>query len=400
MGVEQGYSKIATSGLVFAYDTGDTVNSYKGKPTTNLLLGIEYTYGTQNQTYFKSSYGTETSYIPGLGGDFVNHYCNFFNDYNGGSGNCCPNPFSFGNFTVAPNTVYTYQIIYRTPDGYANTNYMYHYEYGPGGYVTEYGLWSAGRLEDLGNGWVHAWGTFTSNANTNYFQCYFFHYQYTQTKIQLAGAMLTQGSNIIPPRQFLTPQSSRSNTQGLLDISGTGTSINLANVSFNTNAMITFDGTDDTVGITTNRTLGSTFSLEAVININSRTNGDIIGSWNNPFRFLWRVNTSGYQLLAWNGGGAAQEAAGTTIVSTGAFNHITMTYDGTNVRFYNNGVFTNAVAKGFSLSNLTAMQVGSNTYDSVYFNGQIPVTKVYNRTLSTDEILNNFNHYKTRFNIA
>ena len=35
MAVAQGYGKTVTSGSVFAYDTGDTVNSYKGKPTTN-----------------------------------------------------------------------------------------------------------------------------------------------------------------------------------------------------------------------------------------------------------------------------------------------------------------------------------------------------------------------------
>jgi len=36
MAVRHGYGKIAgTDALVFAYDTGDTVNSYKGRPTTN-----------------------------------------------------------------------------------------------------------------------------------------------------------------------------------------------------------------------------------------------------------------------------------------------------------------------------------------------------------------------------
>ena len=37
MGVAQGYSKIATSGSVLIYDTGDTINSYLGEPTTNVV---------------------------------------------------------------------------------------------------------------------------------------------------------------------------------------------------------------------------------------------------------------------------------------------------------------------------------------------------------------------------
>ena len=37
MAVAQGYGKTVTSGSVFAYDTGDTRNSYKGQPTVNVF---------------------------------------------------------------------------------------------------------------------------------------------------------------------------------------------------------------------------------------------------------------------------------------------------------------------------------------------------------------------------
>ena len=35
MAVANGFGKTVTSGSVFMYDTGDTVNSYIGEPTTN-----------------------------------------------------------------------------------------------------------------------------------------------------------------------------------------------------------------------------------------------------------------------------------------------------------------------------------------------------------------------------
>jgi len=35
MAIATGYSKIVTRNSVFAYDTGDTVNSWKGQPITN-----------------------------------------------------------------------------------------------------------------------------------------------------------------------------------------------------------------------------------------------------------------------------------------------------------------------------------------------------------------------------
>ena len=39
MAVRHGYGKIeGTDALVFAYDTGDIVNSYKGEPTENIFL--------------------------------------------------------------------------------------------------------------------------------------------------------------------------------------------------------------------------------------------------------------------------------------------------------------------------------------------------------------------------
>ena len=50
MAVQQGYGKMAgTDALVFAYDTGDAVNSYKGEPATDYLSA-----GLNNITAFCS----------------------------------------------------------------------------------------------------------------------------------------------------------------------------------------------------------------------------------------------------------------------------------------------------------------------------------------------------------
>ena len=186
------------------------------------------------------------------------------------------------------------------------------------------------------------------------------------------------------------------------DISGqanNGTLTNGPTFSTDGGGSIAFDGTNDYISCTTDITLGSAFSMESFIYISSRTNGDIIGSWNNPFRFLWRVNTSGYQLLAWNGGGPSQETVATSIVSTGTWVYVVVTYDGTNVRFYNNAVLTDTNARGLNIANFTAMQVGANTYDGVYFNGRIANTRIYTRTLAAAEILQNFNVQRSRFGI-
>jgi hypothetical protein len=394
MAVGQGFSKVVTSGSVFHYDTGDIINSFKGKPTTNQLLTIGYTYGTQNQTYFKSSYGTEYDIIPGMGGPVLVNYCNFFNDYNGGSGACCPSVFYFGNFSVTPNTTYTYQIVYKTPDGYANGNYMYHYEFGPGGYVTEYGLWDSNRTQDLGNGWVHAWGTFTSNANTNYFQTYLFHYQYTQTKIQVARISLTQGDTTIPPRQLLAPTVSRSNTEGLLDLTGNYT-IDLSNISFDSTGNIAFDGTNDFIDTNFPAMTINNPTIEAVVYRDTNTG---------RYESIIQINAaSDDALYVYPGGylGFWPCAASSLTVPVGQWNYVAVSYDGSNLTYCVNGTTQVIASSCADITDWDFLRMGAiGAGDGERWIGKIAVAKVYNRALSIGELTQNYNHYKTRFNLT
>ena len=50
-------------------------------------------------------------------------------------------------------------------------------------------------------------------------------------------------------------------------------------------------------------------------------------------------------------------------------------------------------------STANPLYIGAYAGSSQYFNGLIPVTRIYNRDLSEGEILDNYNHYKTRFNL-
>ena len=50
-------------------------------------------------------------------------------------------------------------------------------------------------------------------------------------------------------------------------------------------------------------------------------------------------------------------------------------------------------------TNSTSLKFGGNGTTSRVLNGEIPVARVYNRELSADEILQNFNSLKNRFNI-
>jgi hypothetical protein len=127
MGVAQGYGKIVTSGLVFAYDAGDYRNSYLGAPGQNYAGGPYKNYSGLNITNFengkvlRANGYSEQVFIPTLGIRTVESI-EFYNEYDGygtnGNYNCCPNIYSYttggwGAFPWLPATTYTYQIIYN-----------------------------------------------------------------------------------------------------------------------------------------------------------------------------------------------------------------------------------------------------------------------------------------------
>jgi hypothetical protein len=407
MAVANGFGKVVTSGSVFMYDTGDTFNSYKGQPGTNITTGAGRNYNGYSKTtyspgeFFETNGYTEVVNIPALGPTTVQSI-EINNSAPGVA--CCPNLYNYtGGWNSpiwTPGQTYSYQIIYKCRSGYTNPNFMYHYEYNSsGGYLTEYGVFTTDKQESLGDGWYHAWNTFTAQptAALGYTGLWYYQY-YVADKLSIAAVSISPGDTIRPPRQIIPSGTTRTATQGLLPIVG-NSSINLSNVSFTSNAQMTFDGTDDTVPITTNLTLGSNFSMEAIIYRDTATNGDILSSFNNPFIFLWRITNTGQQLLAWNGGGGSNTVTSTTVTGTGAYKHVVTTYDGTSVKFFTNGILTDTFSKTFSLSNFTALQLGSTTYDNIYFDGSIPIAKIYNRALSSSEVQQNYNKYKTRFNL-
>jgi hypothetical protein len=397
MGGQQGYSKVTTNNLVFSYDTGDPVNSFKGKPTTNILTTITDNQGTVDTTYFKSNYGSETSNIPGLGGLKTVRYCNIYNDYPN-SGNCCPSLFYYGDFTtgVSANTQYVYQIIYKTQNGYANANYMYRYELNGGTTVGEVGVWDSSREEDLGNGWKHAWGTFTTSGTTTRLICYSFHYEYaTYNKLQIAGISLTQGTSVLRPRQFLGVGVTRSTTQGLLNLSNPSTTIDLTNVSFDTSGSIVFDGTDDYINTNFPSQTITNVTIEAIVYDTRNSNSYRAIVQNNlnsdDALYIYPNNTLGF----WPCGG------GSLNVPANQWNHVVASYDGSTIIYSVNGVFQTVSTVCSDITNWEFLRIGAHGVgDSERWGGQISVAKIYNRALTQSEITQNYNHYKTRFSLT
>jgi hypothetical protein len=363
-------------------------NSFKGAPKTNLLSYYGRSYGNQSSAVFKTQYYTREVFVPTLGTRSV-ETMETYNDYNGGSGVCCQGAWYFGGAGVAGSTQYTYSIIYRSNSGYTHPNFMYRYEYGASGYITEGGLHNDGNRTHLGDGWYHAWGNMTTQPGTTSMGFYFYMYEYgTYNTIDIAAVMFTQGPEIIRPRQFIPFSATRSVTQGLLDLTGNGT-INLSNVSFDSAGQMIFDGTNDYIDLGYAPFSGTgPFSIETVYTLNTTETHTIVGNY--PASSLQFMGRFGLYI---NGSCYFPSALGPGTYYAAA------TRDSSGIcRLYLNSELVNTVSNSNNIGT-NSFRMGTNTVGTEVLNGKVPVLKLYNRALSATEITQNYRHYKTRFNL-
>jgi hypothetical protein len=407
-------------GLVFGYDAG--INRFNnGMPGVNITTGFNLRWSGANNagSTFESNGYEEYVDIPTLGRRLVRSM-DIYNDYPN-SGNCCPSLFEYGySLSVSGNTTYAYQIIYKVNSGYTHPNFMYHYEYNGGSYITEYGVHTTGQREHIGDGWYHAWATFTTNASCNIIHTGLWYYQYNvRDKVSLAAISIVQGSNIRPYQQLIPSATTRKNDESLIDVKRS-TTIDVSNVSFNGSGQPTFDGTNDTIELGTQLNSYSTPTIEAIFK--STDTG------NTSFRNIvgWGATASGnYSGLHIGNITSAYGDESLHVICNGAtlqmyvrkghsfyhdnqYHHVVATLslgankiyidgEAQDVYYLNGDINTNS--GGFNLTN-NLSYIGRRSYgtDGIFL-GEIPVVKIYNRPLSATEVYNNYLAYKGRFGI-
>ena len=105
---------------------------------------------------------------------------------------------------------------------------------------------------------------------------------------------------------------------------------------------------------------------------------------------------------------------GTTITTNydlNIWNNVVLTYDGSNMNLYLNGELKSTTPKTGNLSTITlpffiACQYNGGYFPSTapsktgdYFSGYISYVKLYNKGLTTQEVIRNYNALKTRFGL-
>ena len=400
--------QIATSGLVFAYDSANR-KSYQGPPIQNRITSISPM--TTSGTGYSFVGGSEYSDIPTIGPTLV-QYSNIQNNYSAVSTWCCPNPFTYhggGTVSVSGSTVYTYAIVYRVESGYTNGNYMYRYEYNSGsGYLTEGGVHSDSNRVHLGNGWYWAWGTFTTQPTASLLNVYSFYYRYSSSydKMSVANVLLVAGDYTgLHPRYWPSVNTTRATTAAILDLTNKNT-ITASSLTYASNGTISFNGSSNTMDCGNSSSISvisgtSNVTVEAWVNLSGYGSSSygVITHKGYPWAWLMENPSNRMQIRFYlsNSGDVACTDSATHALNT--WYHFIGTYDGSNMRFYRNGTLTNTVAGSGTLGGSSANMVIGSYSGAYYSQGQIPVVKVYNRTLSAAEIQQNFNALRGRYGI-
>jgi|13_taG_2_1085334.scaffolds.fasta_scaffold08900_2 hypothetical protein len=435
--------KLHNDQLVFGYDTGygldqhSSTRHYKGEPATNLITaGLPGYFGSGGETLYRSNYYGLNSDSGVFQRNFVsNPALSNSNTYNNNAG-------LYKNFTTAALSSNTEYVLVSF-DFYMITPYVRHSSSSTGlnGYMgiqytdgTTSGIgWNTSlNTPNAGDDWnnnsdyIGQWRKIalyvqvnSSKTPSSISSMYIYNDRTITGEGIFTNFMITEHATV-PTGPVNYTSGTRSSTQSIIDLKNTA-EINVSNVSFDSTGQPTFDGTDDriSIGDTSFTDFGTNnFTIEAVLYIPS----DITTSTGHYKGVVVKKGASsanagmgiyyntGHQKFLWstaNGSSSVERFTTNTFGNLlGTYIHVVMIRDSSvtnNGHFYINGV-QEAITSGGSLMNVDnnynlLVGASSTLYSNYFLEGNVPVAKIYNKALSAEEVKQNFNAYKNRFNI-
>ena len=360
----KGGPKIETDGLVLYYDV-DNIDSYPGEPTTNIAT---------SQTMFShNGHGVMTfSDAPERGTDWKKV-----------------------NITHRGNDFRITQMPYNTqPDG---TTHAFSIEIDWGttsGYYVQgdgsTGFSITGNTSD----WPH--GTYTNSSGGNRVEALFLYnqtydvdvddtiyYRYYQVEVKSHSTPYTSGT--------------RSTTNGLKDLSGQGNHGDLANATYDSNALLDLDGS------------AGYFVPSSTINLPANANWTV-GMWvktgescyllsnlsGGPVANSLRISGGKINYYHYNSGWLSE--SGTSTVNDNVWHYLVwVNHIGSTIDLYVDGIGENMGDD--SAGPITGpLDVFGKNWSTDYMDGKINVIQYWNSTdLTSTQVLNNYNAMKSRF---
>jgi hypothetical protein len=390
--------EITNDGLVFAYDMANTQKSWKGAPTTNLLaysdslnggLWSGYCGGTSNVTY-------KTTDIVAPDGSY--NATKLVMDGSTGCGAGAAWGLLYGQSAIfTSGQTYTVSIWARCSTGTVTTTMGLGMNDSFSIGVTLTTTWQRFSYT----------ATITGNLDRG---LQFIRGDSTIGKtIYVWGAQCEQNSFATPYISSPTSSTTRANTQTILDQTNNNT-ITATSLTYASDGTFSFNGSNNYLTISTFINKPTTaITVEAWIKptkptLSGTIRGGAISATNSMYLGIidsidgglthalhWASQTSVSRIQSWNGN-----------IPNNAWSHIAGTYDGTTMRAYINGVQVYSAAQTGTIPDAIYVlgTYGGALTDGVHnFNGLIPASKIYNRALTADEMKQNFNAMRGRFNI-
>ena len=205
-------------------------------------------------------------------------------------------------------------------------------------------------------------------------------------------------SNVqIEKKDHATPfvNGTRSSTAGLIDLKRTN-NINITNVSFTSTGQPTLDGTDDKFDINFPTLSSDSGSIEVIVaRKDTTTNSFIFGSVGGSTNRYYLRHAGSTSYDACRGNPLANASFGT--MTQDKLYHLVMTWDLNTVYAYTNGTLNASASYTNPGTDITSGNIGQGSGN--YVMADLPVFKVYGKTLSAAEIKQNYNAYKKRFDL-
>lgn len=189
----------------------------------------------------------------------------------------------------------------------------------------------------------------------------------------------------------------RSSTESLKDIARNST-LNVSNVSFNSDGLVTFDGTDDF--LSTEQTASElgiynrSYTMEAVFKLDT-TSGDNMVFGTNQTSTSQGLHLGVRNGVVYQGHYGVDRSAGS--VSANTWYHVVWVHTGTQSIMYVNNSAINSLASHGPFLGTTDIWIGRHWG---YFNGDIAVARIYDEVFTAADVEKNYRAYKQRFNLS
>lgn len=385
--------KIVTDGLVLYYDMYNTQKSFKGQPVTNLITGPEdfsnAAWGvanfsvTQNSTVAPNN--TQTAdLITSTSGD----------------------PYTVQVISVTSGVSYTWSFYTKANNCAGKTGYIWVWYAG-----TATGT-NVGTYYTLTSEWQRVSITTTpTGSGTVYFRI-----DFVEPGAVTGDSVYAWGAQV-ETNSYMTPytSSSRTNAQAIIDLTGNNT-ITANSLTYDSNNTFSFNGSSNYESVINSSALqvADTFTISAWIYATDLSNRYTVFSTrtlNTAGCWQMEVGTGSSVTTGSNLGRVAVTGVGTWIfesndnaISINQWYNICFvklnnaTQGGT---FYVNGVSVSASqTTSYTISNNSdAKLIGAGTGITQFFPGKISAIKLYNKALTAEQVLQNFNSTRIKYGI-